>query len=63
MFKAFNDIFTARHHWFMPNEIEIKRAMRYYYENRVSKNKEGLNQGSKYSYTNIGQKIKELLYV
>jgi glycosyltransferase involved in cell wall biosynthesis len=58
---AFHDIFTGNHHWFIPNEVEIKAAMRYYYENRGNKTKDGLNQGQKFSYTNIGNMIKEAL--
>jgi Glycosyl transferases group 1 len=58
---AFPDIFTGRHHWFIPNELEVKAAMRYYYENRSSKNVDGLERGRKFSYTNIGQMIKETL--
>lgn len=58
---AFNDIFTANHHWFIPNEKEIKMAMRYYYENRGSKKQDGLEQGKKFSYENVGNTIKEAL--
>lgn len=60
---AFNDIFTANHHWFIPNEIEIKKAMRYYYTNKVTKNNDGFKHGSSFSYTNIGKIIKENLNV
>lgn len=31
---AFMDIFTGRENWFVPSEYEIKKAMRFYYENR-----------------------------
>lgn len=57
---AFDFIFTGREEWFVPSEREIKRAMRYYYENRDNKNKDvGFEQGRKFSYENIANKIKE----
>jgi glycosyltransferase involved in cell wall biosynthesis len=58
---AFNDIFTGNHHWFIPNELEVKRAMRYFYENRHNKNTDGLKQGQKFSYENVGKMIEESL--
>lgn len=58
---AFQDLFTGNNHWFVPNEIEIKKAMRFYYENRRSKNKDGIKQGEKFSYQNVGKIIKGLL--
>lgn len=58
---AFFDIFTGRNSWFIPDEIEVKKAMRYYYENRCSKNSDGLKQGDKFSYFNVGTLIKETL--
>jgi glycosyltransferase involved in cell wall biosynthesis len=58
---AFPDIFTARHHWFKPNEIEIKKAMRYYFENRGNKNKDGLQRAMQFSYQNVGQIMKDAL--
>lgn len=59
---AFNDIFTAANNWFIPNEIEVKKAMRYYYENRYNKNtNDGLTQGSKFSYESVGAMIKDAL--
>lgn len=61
---AFNDIFTGLHHWFIPNELEIKRAMRYYYENRKDKkNIDGLKQAEKFSYQNVGTIIRKNLNV
>jgi len=59
---AFKDLFTAKHHWFIPSELEIKKAMRYYYENRVKNNKDGLEQARKFSYYNVGNIIKGALY-
>lgn len=62
--SAFNDIFTGTHHWFIPNELEIKKAMRYYYENRNNTNKtDGLKQGEKFSYENVGTIIRNNLNV
>lgn len=59
---AFPDLFTGRDHWFVPNELEIKKAMRYYYENRNLTNKNaGLERGKQFSYENVGIKIKEAL--
>jgi len=59
---AFNDIFTGNHHWFVPNDLEIKKAMRYYYENRSNKNKiDGLERGKMFSYEAVGNKIKEYI--
>jgi glycosyltransferase involved in cell wall biosynthesis len=58
---AFSDIFTGNHHWFIPNEIEIKAAMRYYYETRSTKKNDGLEQGKKFSYSNVGQMVKDAL--
>lgn len=58
---AFHDLFTGRNHWFIPNELEIKYAMRYYYENRGQKSNDGIDNGRKFSYTNIGNMIKEAL--
>lgn len=59
---AFPDLFTGRDNWFMPNELEIKEAMRYYYENRqcIQKNA-GIDRGKEFSYENVGIKIKEAL--
>lgn len=58
---AFNDIFTGQHHWFVPNEIEIKKAMRYYYENRNKPTNDGLLRAEQFSYEHVGSMIKEAL--
>jgi glycosyltransferase involved in cell wall biosynthesis len=55
---AFPDIFTGREEWFHPSESEIKKAMRFYYENRVS-SKDGILSGERFSYENVGQIIKD----
>lgn len=62
--SAFPNIFTGRESWFVPNESEIKSAMRFYYENKHNINrKAGLEAAQKFSYNNVGNKIKELLHV
>lgn len=58
---AFPDLFTGHNHWFVPNELEIKHAMRYYYDNRGVKNTDGLKQGEKFSYPSVGRLIKDTL--
>jgi glycosyltransferase involved in cell wall biosynthesis len=59
---AFPDIFTGKEEWFIPNERDVKQAMRWYYENRYIIDREaGLNQASQFSYESIGQKIKDVL--
>jgi glycosyltransferase involved in cell wall biosynthesis len=59
---AFPDIFTGREEWFTPSESEIKRMMRYYYENRDKIDRDaGLKQASKFSYESVGQIIKDAL--
>lgn len=61
---AFSNIFTGRESWFVPDEQQIKSAMRYYYENRdqIDRNK-GLQDAQEFSYINVGNKIKEILNV
>jgi len=59
---AFPEIFTGNESWFQPNEMEIKKAMRYYYEERNNIDRQaGLEQAKKFSYENVGNQIKELL--
>jgi len=59
---AFKDLFTGRNHWFVPDETEIKKAMRYYYENRdVDTRSDGLKQGKKFSYNKFASLVKEIL--
>jgi glycosyltransferase involved in cell wall biosynthesis len=60
---AFMDIFTGREEWFMPSEHEIKKAMRYYYENRYTIDRQdGERMAEKFSYQNIGNAIKGMLH-
>tara|TARA_Y100000593_G_scaffold93534_1_gene188721 strand:+ start:218 stop:1342 length:1125 start_codon:yes stop_codon:yes gene_type:complete len=59
---AFPDIFTGREEWFSPSESEIKKAMRYYYENRDNIDRfAGLKQAEKFSYEVIGNMMKEYI--
>jgi len=57
---AFPFIQTGYEAWFEPSEIEIKKSMRYYYENRTPSS-EGFEKGKMFNYQNVGNKIKELL--
>ena len=59
---AFDFINTGREEWFHPSHREIKQAMRYYYENRHSKDrKQGLEQAKNNSLEKIGNIMKERL--
>lgn len=59
---AFSELFTGNEEWFCPDEKEMKKAMRFYFENRASIDRTaGLKQAEKFSYTNVGNMIKELL--
>lgn len=59
---AFPEIFTGREEWFIPSELQIKKWMRHYYENRGRIDRDaGLKRGEEFSYTKIGNLIKEYL--
>jgi len=59
---AFPDLFTGREQWFVPSEEEVKKAMRYYYDNKNKINRsEGLKRGAKFDYSSIANQIKETL--
>jgi glycosyltransferase involved in cell wall biosynthesis len=59
---AFMDIFTGREEWFTPSESELKKSMRYYYENRFKINRTvGAKMAEKFSHKNVGNLIKGLL--
>jgi glycosyltransferase involved in cell wall biosynthesis len=61
---AFPNIFTGRESWFVPDEEEVKSAMRFYYENRDSIDRDrGIEDAQLFSYENVGNLIKELLNV
>jgi len=60
---AFPDIFTGREEWFTPSESEMKKAMRYYYENRDSIDRTaGIKHAQKFSYESVGNLIKDAIY-
>ena len=53
---AFNNIATGRETWFEPDDKQIMKSMRYYYENKKSINREdGWNQARKFDYDNISK--------
>lgn len=59
---AFPDIFTGKEEWFVPNESEIKAAMRHYYENRNDINRiDGFKRAKSFTFENVANKIKEYL--
>ena len=59
---AFPELFSGKQYWFSPNELDIKKAMRYYYENRnnIDRNK-GLSVAENFSFEKIGNLIKDHL--
>lgn len=60
---AFVELFTGYDEWFVPSEREIKKAMRFYYENKNNIDRtQGLIQGQRFSYENVGNMIKEVLH-
>ena len=59
---AFPEILTGRELWFNPSEVEIKKAMRYYYENRYKIDRQaGIKRAKQFSYESVGKKIEEFL--
>lgn len=57
---AFSHIFTGRELWFHASEKEICDSMKYYYENRDSRNKtDGIKQCEKFDYKVVGNLIKD----
>ena len=62
--SAFPDMFTGREYWFNPCDMEIRKAMRFYYENQDKKRDKkagGLTRAKKFSYENIGNLMKGFL--
>jgi glycosyltransferase involved in cell wall biosynthesis len=60
--SAFPHIFTGKEEWFQPSESEVKKAMRYYYENRNNIDRlAGIKNAERFSYENIGKVIKDNL--
>jgi glycosyltransferase involved in cell wall biosynthesis len=61
---AFPNIFTGRESWFVPDEEEIKSAMRFYYENRDTIDRtRGIKDAEEFSYEKVGNLIRGLLDV
>lgn len=61
---AFPNIFTGKEYWFVPDEKDIKSAMRFYYENRDKIDRtRGIKDAQQFSYESVGKMIKELLNV
>ena len=66
---AFPDIFTGREFWFQPCEKQIRQQMRKYYnryqQDPIKHKREakiaGIESAKRFSYDNIGNKMKELL--
>lgn len=59
---AFLDTFTGREEWFIPSESAIKKAMRFYYENRNTIDRShGKKHAEKFNYTHIAKLIKDTL--
>lgn len=53
---AFNNIATGRETWFEPDDKEIMKSMRYYYENKDKINREeGWDQACKFDYDNVSK--------
>ena len=60
--SAFPELFTGREEWFLPSESELKKAMRYYYENHGKLDPTaGIRRAKKFSYKSVGNQIKEIL--
>ena len=62
--KAFPDMFTGREYWFNPCDMEIRKAMRFYYENQDKKRDKkvgGLTRAKKFSYEKVGNLMKGFL--
>lgn len=59
---AFPELNTAREEWFQPSEREIKKAMRYYFNNREEeKTQDGIKISKNFSHEAIGKKMLEVL--
>ncbi len=59
---AFQEVGTGRENWFCASEVEMKEAMRFYYENRHTIDRsQGIKQAEKFSYENVAKIIKENL--
>ena len=56
--SAFPFVNTGRETWFIPDELEIRKAMRFYYENRIN-NEEGIKRAENNSYSNVSKLMIE----
>ena len=60
--SPFPTLFTGREEWFDPSESDIKRAMRYYYEERDSIDRQaGIESADRFSYESVGNLMKGYL--
>jgi glycosyltransferase involved in cell wall biosynthesis len=62
--SAFPDMFTGREYWFSPCDMQIRKAMRFYYDNQDKardKKISGLSRAKRFSYENIGNLMKGLI--
>tara|TARA_B100001778_G_scaffold211347_1_gene174985 strand:- start:5219 stop:6331 length:1113 start_codon:yes stop_codon:yes gene_type:complete len=57
------NIYTGREVWHVPKQIEVARAMEKNYKlgSETEKSSNGLIRGKEFSFTKVGQKIKDLL--
>ena len=59
---AFPELFNGHQNWFIPNELEIKKAMRYYYDNKNNIDRSaGMKIAEQYNYEQVGNLIKGYL--
>jgi glycosyltransferase involved in cell wall biosynthesis len=59
---AFPEIFTGREEWFQPSESLIKKAMRYYYDNKDNIDRTaGLQNAQQFSYELIGKVMRDAI--
>ena len=60
--SVFPQLLTGREDWFTPSEVEIKQAMRYYYENKDNVDRTaGMKTAEQFSYKSVGNLMKEYL--
>ena len=59
---AFAELFTGVEEWFVPSESDIKKTMRYYYENKDNIDRSaGLKQAQPFSYEAVGETIRNTI--
>lgn len=59
--SPFRDMFTGTDYWMSPDEKQVVEAMRFYYNNKRDRSSKCIKNAKKYSYLNIGNKMKENL--